>query len=70
MIPMKDVLPSPSHVPEAFMDTMTVNGQAFPYVEVPAQAVRFRILNACNDRMLNLSLFKADPCQSDGSEDG
>jgi FtsP/CotA-like multicopper oxidase with cupredoxin domain len=48
-----------SSVPEAFMDTMMVNGTAYPYVEVPPTAVRFRILNACNDRYLNLSLFKA-----------
>ncbi len=43
------------------MDTMVVNGTAFPYVNVPASAVRFRILNACNDRTVNLSLFVADP---------
>jgi len=55
------VLPSPTVVPEAFMDTAVVNGTAFPYVELPPTAVRFRILNACNDRMLNLQLYKADP---------
>ena len=63
MFPLNDVLPSPSAAPEAFMDTMTVNGTAFPYVEVPPTAVRFRILNACNDRMLNLQLYEADPCR-------
>ncbi|MFB3879681.1 MAG: hypothetical protein ACE149_00385 [Armatimonadota bacterium] len=61
MFPLNDTLPSPSHVPEAFMDTMVVNGTAFPYVELPPTAVRLRILNACNDRMLNLQLHRADP---------
>ena len=54
-------LPSPTIVPEAFGDTMMVNGTAFPYVELPPTAVRLRILNACNDRMLNLQLYKAEP---------
>ncbi len=61
MFPTNDTLPSPSHVPEAFLDTMVVNGTAYPYVELPATVVRLRILNACNDRMLNLQLYEADP---------
>ncbi|HEY9074127.1 MAG TPA: hypothetical protein VIN67_08335, partial [Desulfobaccales bacterium] len=44
-------------VPESFMDTPVVNGCAYPYLDVLPQAYRFRILNACNDRYLNLSLF-------------
>ena len=51
-------MPSPTAIPEAYMDTMLVNGTAFPYVELPPTAVRFRILNACNDRILNLQLYK------------
>lgn len=47
-------------VPEAFMDTPIVNGCAYPYLVVPPTAIRFRILNACNDRMLNLQLYQAD----------
>jgi FtsP/CotA-like multicopper oxidase with cupredoxin domain len=61
MIPMNPTLPSPTIVPESFMDTMTVNGTVFPYVELPPDAVRFRILSVGNDRSLNLSWFKADP---------
>ncbi len=61
MIPQNLTLPSPSIIPEAFQDTAVVNGTAFPYVDLPPTVVRFRILNACNDRSLNLSLFKADP---------
>jgi FtsP/CotA-like multicopper oxidase with cupredoxin domain len=44
-------------VPESFMDTPVVNGCAYPYLNVQPQAYRFRILNANNDRYLNLSLF-------------
>ncbi len=50
----------PSCVPEAFMDTMVVNGKAYPTLTVAPQAYRFRILNACNDRTLNLQLYYAD----------
>jgi FtsP/CotA-like multicopper oxidase with cupredoxin domain len=51
----------PSGVPEAFMDTPVVNGKAYPTLTVPAGKVRFRILNAANDRFFNLSLWVADP---------
>ena len=47
-------------VPEAFMDTPMVNGNPYPYLDVQPTAYRFRVLNACNDRNLNLSLFVAD----------
>ena len=53
--------PNPSGVPEGFMDTPLVNGMAYPVLNVPAGQVRFRILNAANDRFFNLSLFVADP---------
>jgi len=59
MAVLDNTLPSPTIVPEAFMDTMIVNGTAFPYVVLQPTAVRFRILNACNDRMLNLQLYYA-----------
>jgi FtsP/CotA-like multicopper oxidase with cupredoxin domain len=45
---------------ESFHDTPIVNGTAYPYVSVPAGPVRFRILNAANDRFFNLSLYLAD----------
>ena len=51
--------PNPSTVPEGFMDTPLVNGQAYPYVVLGPHAYRFRILNACNDRYLNLQLYYA-----------
>ena len=51
--------PNPSGVPESFMDTPIVNGNAYPYLTVQPTLVRFRILNACNDRYLNLQLYVA-----------
>ena len=51
--------PLPTIVPEAFMDTPLVNGTAYPYVKVGRKAYRFRILNASNDRTLNLQLYFA-----------
>ncbi len=51
--------PNPSLVPEAFVDTPVVNGNAYPTITVQPKAYRLRILNACNDRYLNLSLFYA-----------
>ncbi|PPD59113.1 hypothetical protein JP09_000065 [Dehalogenimonas etheniformans] len=51
--------PYPSIPGEAFMDTQMVNGTVFPYLDVEPRPYRFRILNASNDRSLNLSLFQA-----------
>jgi FtsP/CotA-like multicopper oxidase with cupredoxin domain len=49
--------PNPSGVPESFMDTPIINGNAYPFLTVQPTVVRFRILNACNDRFLNLQLY-------------
>jgi FtsP/CotA-like multicopper oxidase with cupredoxin domain len=46
-------------VPEALLDTPLVNGAAYPYLQVQPKAYRFRILNACLDRALNLQLYHA-----------
>lgn len=62
------VLPEPTTTPEAFMDTPIVNGTAYPYLDVLPTAYRFRILNACNDRTINLSLFLADPADPTGKD--
>lgn len=53
--------PQTSSVPESFLDTPVVNGLAYPYLEVDPKAYRFRVLNAANDRYLNLQLYVADP---------
>jgi FtsP/CotA-like multicopper oxidase with cupredoxin domain len=57
---LKGPLPDLSLIPEGYMDTPVINGTAYPYMTVQPQAYRFRILNACNDRMLNLQLYQAN----------
>jgi FtsP/CotA-like multicopper oxidase with cupredoxin domain len=52
-------IPNPSGIPEAFMDTPLVNGTAYPYIVVQPGIYRFRVLNACNDRFVNLQLYLA-----------
>ncbi len=59
MVPKYLTLPSPTIIPEGFMDTATVNGTAFPYVTLPPEAVRFRILSVGNDRTFNLHIYSA-----------
>jgi hypothetical protein len=59
--PLKAVLPSPSFVPESYMDTPLVNGTAYPKVTVEPKAYRVRLLNGSNDRYYNLGLYVADP---------
>ena len=44
---------------ESFNDTPVVNGTAYPTLTVEPKAYRFRILNAANDRFMNLSLYQA-----------
>jgi FtsP/CotA-like multicopper oxidase with cupredoxin domain len=41
------------------MDTPLVNGTAYPTLTVQPTAYRLRILNACNDRNLNLQFYQA-----------
>jgi FtsP/CotA-like multicopper oxidase with cupredoxin domain len=48
-----------TQTPEAFADTMVVNGQAYPFINVDPKTYRFRILSVGNDRSVNLSLFQA-----------
>jgi spore coat protein A, manganese oxidase len=57
--------PDPSNIPEFFGDTMLMNSHVYPFMEVPAQRVRFRLLNACNARFTNIQLFI-----DNGSADG
>lgn len=57
--PQNPGTPNPSIVPEGFMDTQVVNGTAYPFQQVGQKAYRLRILNASNDRMLNLQLYYA-----------
>ncbi len=57
--PLNPGVPNPSIPGESFLDTMIVNGTAYPALKVEPKAYRFRILNAGNDRALNLQLYVA-----------
>ncbi|MER7456051.1 hypothetical protein [Micromonospora sp. NPDC126480] len=57
--PMTPGVPHPSAVPDAYGDTVLVNGVAYPWLAVEPRTYRFRILNACLDRSLNLQLYRA-----------
>jgi spore coat protein A len=46
--------------PEAFFNTMVVNGVTWPNLEVAPALYRLRLLNGCNSRFLNLSLKVAN----------
>jgi spore coat protein A, manganese oxidase len=63
-------MPNPSIVPEMFGDTMLVNGTVFPVATVEARRYRFRLLNACQARFLNLQLYIADAKNPDGITHG
>jgi FtsP/CotA-like multicopper oxidase with cupredoxin domain len=52
--PDSDVLPT--WQPEAFFNVMVVNGVSWPTHDVAQDRYRFRLLNGCNSRFLNLSL--------------
>ncbi len=43
--------------PEAFFNTMVVNGTTWPKFEVAPARYRLRLLDGCNSRTLNLSMF-------------
>jgi FtsP/CotA-like multicopper oxidase with cupredoxin domain len=47
---------SPIWNPEAFFNTMVVNGTTWPALDVAPALYRLRLLNGCNSRFLNLSL--------------
>jgi FtsP/CotA-like multicopper oxidase with cupredoxin domain len=59
--PQNPGVPNPSMAGEAFMDTLLVNGTVYPYLVVEPKTYRFRILNAADDRFLNLQWYVADP---------
>lgn len=54
---------------EYFGDVMLVNGKVWPYLNVEPRMYRFRILNGCNARILNLDLSGSDFWQI-GAEGG
>jgi spore coat protein A len=63
----------PSEVPEFFGGIPLVNGLVQPYLEVEPRQYRIRMLNACNARFLNPTLYFAlsgDSTQPDLSKPG
>jgi FtsP/CotA-like multicopper oxidase with cupredoxin domain len=54
--PSSDI--SPIWNPEAFFNVMVVNVLSWPELEVAPAIYRFRLLNGCNSRFLNLSMFR------------
>ncbi|MEW6217904.1 MAG: multicopper oxidase domain-containing protein [Thermodesulfobacteriota bacterium] len=57
--PASDV--SPIWNPEVFFNTMVVNGTTWPALEVAPARYRFRLLNGCTARFLNLALILQTP---------
>lgn len=47
-------------IPEFFGDTMCVNGKVWPVLDVEPRRYRFRMLNACNARFLNMTVVRTD----------
>ena len=54
--------------PEAFFNVMVVNGVSWPTLEVEPDLYRFRLLDGCNSRFLNLSLRALDAAGVDLGE--
>ena len=54
--------------PEFFGNTMVVNGVEWPTFEVEPDLYRFRLLNGCDSRFLNLSMFVVNPDGTLGAE--
>jgi FtsP/CotA-like multicopper oxidase with cupredoxin domain len=57
-VPDSDI--APIWNPEAFFNVMVVNGVSWPTLEVAPARYRFRLLNGCNSRFLNLALTYPD----------
>lgn len=52
--------------PEAFFNTMVVNGTTWPKLDVDPVRYRFRLLDGCNSRTLNLSMYEVTGVGKDG----
>jgi len=52
--------------PEAFFNTIVVNGTTWPKFEVAPARYRLRLLDGCNSRTLNLSMFVVTSVGADG----
>ena len=61
---------SPIWNPEFFGNTMMVNGNTWPYLEVEPRRYRIRFLNGCNARFLILQMDDGLPFYQIGAEGG
>jgi spore coat protein A len=68
LYPRSDI-PGVVWIGEYFGDVMLVNGKVWPFLEIEPRLYRFRILNGCNARILNLDLGGARMWQI-GAEGG
>jgi spore coat protein A, manganese oxidase len=50
-------LPAVCEIPEAFFDTILINGGLYPKLSVPPKRVRFRMLNGSQARFFHLNLY-------------
>jgi spore coat protein A, manganese oxidase len=62
-------IPGATWIGEYFGDVMLVNGKVWPFLNVEPRLYRFRILNGCNSRILNLHLGGVEMWQI-GAEGG
>jgi spore coat protein A len=68
LYPVSDI-PGVVWIGEYFGDVMLVNGLVWPFLEVEPRLYRFRVLNGCNSRILNLDIPGA-PMWQIGAEGG
>jgi spore coat protein A len=68
LYPTSDI-PGAVWIGEYFGDVMLVNGKVWPFLEVEPRLYRFRVLNGCNARILNLDIGGAKMWQI-GAEGG
>jgi FtsP/CotA-like multicopper oxidase with cupredoxin domain len=61
---------SPIFNPEFFGNTIVVNGNTWPYLEVEQRRYRLRFLNGCNSRFLILQMSNGLPFWQIGAEGG
>ena len=55
LYPTSDI-PGATWIGEYFGDVMLVNGKVWPFLDVEPRMYRFRVLNGCNARILNLDI--------------
>ena len=53
-------IPGATWIGEYFGNTFLVNGKVWPYLNVEPRLYRFRILNGCNARIMNVTLQRPD----------